>query len=266
MRRIHLRLEGRGDTPDVSLDDFVSELAALKSSLEHTDRALSGGRRSTEWVVVELSHSSPATVVVEGRGLSHEPWAREAQDLVLTEFTHALKTLARDEPLPTHFSSVAVGAFRALAAPAGANRLDAQVIVDGEIIDITPSIEVSAAKQIEKEVESEGRYKGLLEFLNIHGRKSEFRIYPPAGPNFVTCEFDPAMLSEAQAAVGANVSVDGTLVYRARQPFPHRIRVARILVSPRDDDLPGWQELRGLVPGLTGGRPAEEWVREARSE
>lgn len=264
MKRIALRLEGTGTSGNVSLDDFVAELGALKASLEQADRALTGGRRSVEWEVVDLRHSSPATIVLEGRPIEDEPWATEARAEFLDEFLDATRRLQQDEDLPSRYSPAFLSAVRSLAAPVGAGRVKATVIVADEELPVTPAMGTSAIRQLESELESQGRYKGLLEFLNIHGRKSEFRIYPPAGPNFVTCEFAPSLLPEAQTAVGRNVMVDGTLVYRGRSAFPHRIKVSRIGVAPPNSELPTLKALRGLVPDLTSGRPAELWVREVR--
>ncbi|MCD4707368.1 MAG: hypothetical protein K8S62_06495 [Candidatus Sabulitectum sp.] len=262
MNRISLQLEGVEGRENISLEDFITELTSLKKTLEQTDLVLTGGRKSMEWEVVDLRHSSPATVVLEARPISNTPWAISAQSRVTDVFRENLYLLENNEILPDRFGFQVLKAYQALVGPVKAGRLVATVKIDEEIHSILPEIVISTTQQIATETFSIGRYKGLLEFLNIHGNKSEFRIYPPAGPPFVTCHFDESLLSIAQEAVGRNVLVYGKLAYRARCPFPYYINTDSIEVLPNDKDLPDWMAIKGLYSSPTSQLNSKSTINE----
>ena len=73
-RRISLSMEGPpSEDGHVRVDAFLREIQATISALGELDRQLSGhGRGTTYYRIVDLRHSSPATVVLEacptGRG------------------------------------------------------------------------------------------------------------------------------------------------------------------------------------------------------
>jgi len=246
MNRISLQLEGLEGGNNISLEDFVSELNALRRTLEQTDLALTGGRKSMVWEVVDLTHSSPATVILEARPISDKPWAIIAQNSVTKVFNENLTLLENNKRLPDRFGINVLKAYQALVSPVKAGRLIATLRINDDIHPIIPELIISTTDQIAKESVSIGSYKGFLEFLNIHGAKSEFRIYPPAGPTFVTCVFDVSLLQVAQEAVGRNVLVHGKKIYHARSPFPYRIETESIEILPKDEKLPIWTDIRGL--------------------
>ena len=110
-------------------------------------------------------------------------------------------------------------------------------------------------------VVSVGSVKGKLESINIHN-KQVIGIYPSAGPNVVECNISKAMIQEAGKAIDHFVIVTGKKYYKSREVFPHRIDVTKIDIL--DENYLTWGRLRGTTPGITEGRPSEEYIRELR--
>jgi hypothetical protein len=262
--KLTLTIESRGESEHVSLADFVAQLDGLRAALERTDASLNGGQQTIEWEVVGLSHSSPATVELEARPRGRPAIPKARPDDVIRAFSDNVRALSERKAPAPHLDYAAVNAYRSLGSPVGSGRITATVSTPYETLRIEPEIESTAANVLDEDMITESAYKGLLEYLNIHGTKNEFRIYPPAGPNYVTCQFDEDQLGQAKAAVGHPVRVYGRLIYKARSAFPYRIEVERIQVLPSDDKIPGLMSLRGLAPHATGELASEDFVRSVR--
>jgi hypothetical protein len=259
-----LVIESTGDSEHVSLDDFVAQLDALRTALERTDAALNGGQQTIEWEVTGLSHSSPATIELRARPRRRPTMPKVPADEVIRAFGGTVRSLNESQPPASQLDYSAVNSYRSLGGPVSAGRVTAVISTPYETVSISPAVEATATKVLDEDVVTDGSYKGLLEFLNIHGRKNEFRIYPPAGPNYVTCEFDQTQLDSAKRAVGHSVRVHGKVVYKARTAFPYRIEVTRIQVLPSDNELPSLMSLRGVAPEATGSLSSEDFVRSLR--
>jgi hypothetical protein len=262
--KLTLVIESADDSEHVSLDDFVAQLDALRTALERTDASLNGGQQTIEWEVVGLSHSSPATIELRARPTRRPRITKVPPSDVIRAFNSNVELLNGRLPPAANLDYSAVNSYRALGASVGAGRIRATVTTPFGMLHLKPEIETTAAMVLEEDVVTQSSYKGVLEFINIHGRKNEFRIYPSAGPSFVACAFDVSKLEEAKGAVGNNIRVYGKLIYKARSPFPYRIEVERIQVLQADSDLPGLLSLRGIAPLATGDVSSEEFVRRLR--
>lgn len=262
--KLTLIIESKGESEHVSLDDFVAQLDGLRSALESTDASLNGGQKTIHWEIVGLSHSSPAMVELEARPKRRRVLPRAAPNHVIRAFSENVRALSEKRPPASDLDYAAVGSYRALGGPVGSGRVTATVSTDLGVIPIKPEVEATAAQVLQEDIVTDSAYKGVLEYLNIHGTKHEFRIYPVAGPSYVTCQFEKERLEEAKAAVGHPVRVHGRLIYKARSAFPYRIEVERIHVLPSDDRIPALMSLRGLAPHATGDMASEDFVRSVR--
>jgi len=120
------------------------------------------------------------------------------------------------------------------------------------------------ARKLAPEEKCYGTIKGMLEYINIHGKTHVFRIYPNVGPEEVACQFDSGILDQARAGIGKFVEVRGELRYKAISRYPHAISVKEISVI-ESAGAPDFDAVRGIFPDLTNGVAADVYVREGRS-
>jgi hypothetical protein len=71
------------------------------------------------------------------------------------------------------------------------------------------------------------------------------------------------MLDEVRRALRRYVTVYGLTEYIKGMPYPYRIVVERLELHP-DVRPPSVRELIGIAPELTGGLPAETYIRSLR--
>ena len=79
----------------------------------------------------------------------------------------------------------------------------------------------------------------------------------------VSCTFAADLEEDVRRGLFERVRVHGLARFDATGR-PTRIAVDYIAVLDRRTRRPSVREMRGLVPNLTGGIPAEVWVRQIR--
>ena len=104
----------------------------------------------------------------------------------------------------------------------------------------------------------------MLEQINIHDGANVFSIYPEIGPSRVQCHFGPSLFDKAISAVGERVSVSGTFKYKPEENFPYAVDVDDIDIYPREDELPTFDDLRGIAPDATGDILSEDFIAVRR--
>ncbi len=113
---------------------------------------------------------------------------------------------------------------------------------------------------------AEGSITGMLEQINVHGGKNEFRIYPIAGPPFVKCKFSDDIKGEVKRAIEKNITIHGRLGYKPRASFPYYAEVRSLDIHPPDDKLPTFGSLEGIAPDATGDLSSEDFIRGIRDD
>jgi hypothetical protein len=99
--------------------------------------------------------------------------------------------------------------------------------------------------------------------VNLHNTH-RFYIYPPVGPKQIECDFAPELRGRVKEGLDSYVRVFGKLRYKWLSPFPYAVNVTELEVYPPEDELPTIMNLKGIVPGLTGGLSSEEFVEKIR--
>ena len=101
-----------------------------------------------------------------------------------------------------------------------------------------------------------------MEKLNLHNA-TRFDVFPLIGPKQVACEFPPSLRQAVISAVDKYVCVFGKLRYKRLENFPYAINAEGLEVLPQED-LPTLFDIKGMAPGLTGGRSTAEFLKEIR--
>lgn len=259
---IKLVIEGlESDQGHVRLDYFLRALERLYSSLSKLDSKEAGGKRASDFVVVGLSHNSPATVELEARQIKNRP---DVRALIFNKFNSTVSSIQRGV-IPDDVDYSILEDLREIAAPVGRGVTTIQLSVGNEHVDMTEVF----AKRIEvalADVEyCHGSVEGRLEKINIHAGANVFTVYPEFGASSITCHFPHVLREDAIAAVNRRVSVYGNMKYRKNAPFPYHIDIEHLEIYQDADSLPSFDDLRGIAPSIGDGTPSEEIIRELRN-
>lgn len=241
-----------GDDHSLAASDFIKQVDALRQLL-----ALSEHRGSADARIVGLHMNSPATVVMETVGADERP-------LDLASFFAGIEQIALSGTAPREFGRPVFEALRDFAAVVGKSVRSATIETLGRKL----VIDVEARKRIEAvfgpDTSSEGSVDGMLEAINVHGKKNTFALYPVIGAARVSCKFDDDFLPKVRPALGRYVIIRGELKYRWREKYPYEALANNIEVLEDWDDQPSFTDILGIAPGATEGVPSEEFTRNER--
>lgn len=260
--RICITLEGP-DTEQghVRATDFVNTLERIASMLRRLDRKISSnGKESFYLRVVDLSHASPTRVVLEQCLLSANVDRRQE---VAKRLIAVMEAIEDEEKEVGQMDYEILSQAEELTAPVGKALKTLCISTDDVQYEVGLDFRERLAKRLAPEQASFGSIRGMLEYINIHGEKPVFRIYPDVGPEKITCTFGQAMLAEARAGVGQFVEVRGYLKYKVVAKYPHEIE-AREVVVLSGAGAEALIEARGMFPDLTGDMTTEEYLTVVR--
>jgi hypothetical protein len=260
--RFSLTLEGKDQDGDLRLVEFTAQLNQLQKVLAALDRDVSSGERTTDFRVVDLSHSSRASVSIEAICMPHR---RDHRAALVRKFERTTSSILRGESAADVDVEI-LEEFRKFAAPVRQRIGSMSLRFGNDRLDITPNF-VAKIEAALADVEScEGTVWGALDALNVHGDANVFYIYPEIGRDKVRCRFPEELFEKARQGVKRRVGVTGTMRFRPAACFPHEVSVREMEVFPAEADLPLLSELRGLAPDASDGLPSESFVRQQRED
>lgn len=263
---IRLHMEGVDELDgDVRLGSFIDKLAALKAALSETDHLVTGQNNAhVDFLVSELSHSSPAMVGL--RGVPTSNGDIDSPSNVIFRFLEYLKKI-QDRTIEADSANAKLfGHIRKLVA--GAGERFHRLWIDGPGIDsISLGADIALAlddalPDVRREI---GTVKGIIKRYSGVGRQPYFKMIPPIGGVEIKCLFTTEMLADAASAVEHCATVEGELKYYEDDFWPHEVKVRTISVHPADERLPTLQGIAGIAPMATGELSSEEFVRALRN-
>lgn len=274
--RITIQLTGSlEDDWHVTLSAFLAQLEAVKAALKQTERLISGeDEPSVYYRIVDLRHSSPATIVLEAVSMMGRPQPpskskkraaprADYSHATVNQFFHSLKQIREKRQAPAKADLQALEAYRNLAAPLDKKVSGVKLIDNEESVDIDRNFQAAIDEIIGPDELVEGSICGTLEKLNLHNT-TRFDIFPPIGPKQVVCDFGPSLRTDVIKAVDQYVRVSGKLRYKRLENFPYAINVERIEPLPPDNELPTLFDIKGMAPDLTAGKGISEFLEEIR--
>jgi hypothetical protein len=263
-KKITIRLKGsREDNEHVRLSDFVSHLQFLSAALSETDHLLTGvDKKSVYFRVVDLKHSSPATVVLEPVPI---PGEVDHSAAIISKFFSSLEKIQESQDVPPGIGRPLLEAFRNLSIGLRKNIRELVISSDDQSVEIDRLLEAKISKILETEEISEGSISGVLETINVHNKANKFVIYPSVGPRKITCHFSETLIGQAVTAITKYIRVTGKFFYLKGEPFPHAVEVSDIQLLPSPENLPSLSELRGVAPNATGDIDSVTFIRKIRN-
>ena len=275
-----IRLQSLGSSEDkghVRLADFIRQLELVRNALKHTEREMTGDEGRVYWRIVDLSHDSPATVVLEEvvPPLSLKE-RRERQKLtpaerkaagpppIIDHFIDVMREIRSKAAMPEGRRSLAVlESYRELSSATDNHMTSFQIEAKSQTVKIDDQFRRNIDAIIGPDELMEGSLTGVVEAINLHNTL-RFNLYPVIGPKKVTGAFPEHLKRSVIDAIDRYVRVEGTLRYKSWEPYPHAIDVTAVHPLPQSDDLPTLESLRGIAPNATGKLSSEEFVVASR--
>lgn len=260
--RLHMEgidsLEG-----DVRLGVFIDKLSALKAALAETEHLISGeGSGTVDFLVSELTHSSPAMVGVRAHAASPNGVSPVA---VIQEFATYLRDLRAGVIEVTSEKAKLVGHLRKLVAGLG-DRFS-RLWIDGDglpTVQLDQRVVDELARALPLTRTELGSITGEVKRYSGVNKQMYFKIIPPIGGVEVKCVFGANLVHEAAAAVEHTATIEGELRYYEDSFWPYEVRVTSIDVHQQDGQLPTLQSLKGIEPEATEGQSSVDYLRELR--
>jgi hypothetical protein len=248
------------DQGDVRLEVFVKELQKLQSALNRVDLKAADGARCSYFAVVGLSHSSPSTVELEARVM---PNRQDHRATAITLLTDAIAAVERGEFTADTDYDLLVD-IRELASPAGTGFSSAYLVVDDAKHFLSERIATQITAHLADQEECFTTIEGMLEKVNVHDDANEFTIFPSVGAKRIKCRFPAEKVDKGLAAIRRRVAVSGVAKYRKFASFPHEIFAEDLQIYELEENLPTFDDLRGIAPDATGAMSSEDFVAEVR--
>jgi len=257
MNQIIYQIEGPDQNDrHLELSVLAAKIGQFRKFLAECAKEL--GKGDVAFRVVDLTHSSPSTIICE---------ASESNAEIIGSIKKTLDTVnaGRAEQL----SPPVLSAFNALAkfSPNKIAAEEIRVVADGGgavVCKLGKNFPAALEYAQSTEETCISTVDGKLEQVNIHGNTKQFKIYDL--DYVVECNFPDEMLEQVQNALGRYVEVYGDCWFRAGKGFPYKVNVERMEVFPPSDQLPSFEDIRGIAPDATGGKSSEDFVRELRAE
>jgi hypothetical protein len=261
--RISLSIEGlASEDGHVLAPDFLRAVQLLLAILKRIERQVTRGaeKDSIYFRVVDLSHSSPATVVLQAQTVTPSQDQRHA---LLERFFSVLGRVESGS-LQGRFDYPMLASIRDMTRPVGRTLAALKVSGMGKVIPFDERFRANIETVLAPEQTYPGTIRGVLEAINVHDGANVFRIFPDVGPSKVACHFPASLERDAVQAIRRFVEVTGILKYKTAADYPHEVEVRGLEVLPLEEDLPSLSDLRGTAPECTGALLSEEFIRSLR--
>lgn len=262
--RIVIRLVGsEKDGGDVRLSEFIDQLEAFSDALRQTEKALSGESSShIYYKVVDLTHKSPATIVLEPVAPPNSPVSAR---VVRKNFISGVRGIRNKRQVPQNANLAMMESYRSMSTRASRYIQRVELVeTSKKVIPIDGKFAQQVDEIIGPDIFSFGSVSGKLEALNFH-KTLKFFIFPTVGAQRISCDFKPDLRDQVKRAIDNYVTIEGRLRFKQMDKFPYAIDAKKIDVHEPDSTLTTLHELRGVSPNSTEGMSAEEFVRSLRN-
>ncbi len=234
----------QGDEGSLSVSGFANGIEGLRKATSKFN--------CKDLTIISLSSNSPIEMTVEGAG-------------PLSAFHAGLSQFMASREIPETWDRGKIDSVLDFLSPVGKSIGHLNLVSDGKELVINSEHRIDFENSIEGDYSAVGTIDGMLDAVNIHGKKNTLTVYPNIGKNKITCEFDSAYLDKIKELIGFYVEVRGEMKYRWRDKYPYAGSVGEI-EAIREDNLPSFSDLYGMAPNATNGVPAEEFIARIRSE
>ena len=263
------------DNRDVRFSELITQLQAVKIALKETEVCLRHGVRvftPLDYRIIDLTHSSPSRFELQP---ITEKGNRDYANRVLKTFTTELRLIRSRSRLVAKPEINRLIAYDEIG-PREKSRVTVVNIALREKSVTRPDRAVREAtvdKKFKQNLETilgpdeitYGAISGRLEYVNVHNTRN-FRLYPLIGPRWIRGRFAEELLPEIRKGLNRQVTIFGKLQFKSWDKHPYALVAQTIDVHEPESELPTFNELKGIAPGLTGDIRSSDWVRKIRDE
>lgn len=237
---IALRLEGTdADQRHVRLDDFLAQLRCLQDALNCIDHE-ANGRTTLYYRVVDLRHTSPATVTIEPvlresyRKAGVKSRYRNSPSVVHHRFFDSLRAIRFRGEKIENTSEATVDAFVELIGGLGKSFENGSISNSSSDVPLDVELSERLEHLLKPGFVSKGSVVGELLSISF-ARSNRFYLYPLVGPTSIACHFDEQLERQARDCIKRRVRVFGNKFFRPSTGLPYRVDVTSIeeLKQPR---------------------------------
>lgn len=264
-KNLKIQLRGK-NTEDEHLmfPDFIDELKAILAALHHVGKMVAGSANSPVYYrVVNLTHSSPATVELEA--VSDGPELRDYSATVFPSFIETVANVNRGHYLPGYSRELLTSIYE-FSAPLTDGITEVKFSQNGDAIEVLPDVASKLKTFLEADEVTKGSVMGMLEYLNLHNGSNTFRLYPVVGGSYINCTFKSALKKKVCDGAGRYIRVDGTTKTRSGSLLPYEVSADDLEIMPSDDQLPRIKDLFAVAKEATGGKPVDKFIKEIRHD
>lgn len=238
----------QGDSTNLAVSSFTTSVDAL--------RKVASKFRCRDLRIVNVSSNSPVSLTVADAA---------AEVPALSMFFTGLEDFRDNGEIPGAWDRPIIDGVLELLAPVGKSVARFSLSSDHKKIEIDTKYKVDFENKIQPDFAAVGTVDGMLEAVNIHGRKNTVALYPTIGNSKVVLEFDDQHLEKIKQLIGFYVEISGEMLYRWRDKYPYSGTISKI-EHVNEDGLPTFKDLYGMAPNATKGVPAEDFIESIRSE
>ena len=128
-------------------------------------------------------------------------------------------------------------------------------------VHITERLDVNVREIMGQKVEVMGSVEGELDMATRRGRRY-FNVYSSVTGKATRCYFQESMQERVRDALFHIVVVKGTLRSLSHEEGQEMVEITDLQIVTADENLPTPDEIRGIMPNLTGGKPSERYLKE----
>jgi hypothetical protein len=262
------------DSRDVRFSELITQLEAVKVALKETEVCIRDGAHKftpLDYRVIDLTHSSPSQFELQPIA---DKGNRDYANRVLKTFTTELRRIRSRSRLIARPDINRLIAYDEIG-PREKSHVDTVRIALREKKRATRPVtrEATVDKKFKQNLENilgpdeitYGAVSGRLEYVNVHNRRT-FRLYPLVGPRWIRGRFTVDLLPEIRKGLDRHVTVFGKLQFKSWDKHPYAMVAHSVDVHEPDNELPTFNDLKGIAPDLTGNIRSSDWVRKIRDE
>jgi hypothetical protein len=246
----------------VRVDDFSSLLNSVLKCLRRSESILSGSPPQLRYCVSDLKASSAEISIA---GADQQYCGVDVNDVTAFVAT-TVKSIQDGAGIDDRIGHSDLETFRELAKAILRGSASELWLGNGRLYSITSQFVANIDKLLDTTPRSYGCVTGVLERLNLHDKR-EFSLYPAVGGVSILCTFPEEIWAHVHDGTRRTVTVFGEQFFDPGKSHPTRVRVERIDIHPDEDELPGKDELFGILsPDAMNGMSSVDFVNSLRDE
>jgi len=217
------------------------------------------------WEILDISKSSPVSLTLSAGA---PKGSRLPARKVVEPFYKGLRTINRQARKPRFFDNQLLQKTKRLSSPLKDGVDFIEFVIEGEQPLRLSSRVIDNVERLTGKTSrfyyADSCHEGILEIIDVHGRKPEFFIFDRLTRDGIRCYCDPEITQKLGSTITRRIRVFGETKYRRKDHKPLSITVSSYAVIRPNDELPQIGDLHKEEIDITRGQRSEDFVGELR--